>query len=149
MPPTASATASCSVNVCTFDGSGSLDPDGNIATYDWTFGDGSQHGAAATMSHAYATGGSYTGTLTVTDNRGATATATVTVNPASPPNLPPVASFSPVCTALTCTFDAGTSFDPDGTVTSYAWNFGDTQTATGVERRRTRSPVPADVPGAR
>ena len=48
-----------------------IDPDGNIASYDWTFGDGTLHGCAATMSHAYPTGGTYTGTLTVTDNRGA------------------------------------------------------------------------------
>ncbi len=131
VPPTASATATCSVNVCTFDGSGSADPDGNIATFDWAFGDGSQHGSAATMSHAYASAGTYTATLTVTDNRGATATSTVQVNPTAPPNLPPVASFSPVCTALACTFDATTSFDPDGTVTGYAWDFGDGQTASG------------------
>ncbi len=131
VPPVASATASCSVNVCTFDGSASNDPDGTIASYDWTFGDGSQHGAAATMSHAYTTGGTYTATLTVTDDRGATTSQTVTVNPASPPNLPPVAAYSPVCTALACTFDASTSFDPDGSVVSYAWDFGDGQTATG------------------
>ncbi len=131
VPPTATATASCSVNVCTFDGSTSVDPDGTIATYDWTFGDGSQHGAAATMSHPYTTGGTYTATLTVTDNRGATATSTVQVSPASPPNLPPVAAFSPVCTALSCSFDASAAFDPDGTVTGYAWSFGDGQTATG------------------
>ena len=131
VPPVAAATASCSVNVCTFDGSGSNDPDGTIASYDWTFGDGSQHGAAATMSHAYTAGGTYTATLTVTDDRGATSSATVMVNPASPPNLPPVAAYSPVCTALACTFDASTSFDPDGSVVSYAWDFGDGQTATG------------------
>ena len=52
----------------------------------------------------------------------------MTVNPASPPNLPPVAAYSPVCTALTCTFDAGASVDPDGTVACYAWTFGDGQT---------------------
>jgi len=61
-----------------FNGSGSSDPDGTIASYSWNFGDGSASGSGATPTHAYATAGSYTVTLTVTDNNGAQASATAT-----------------------------------------------------------------------
>lgn len=55
-----------------FDGSGSYDSDGFIASYAWTLGDGSS-GSGATISHSYSTAGSYTVRLTVTDNSGASA----------------------------------------------------------------------------
>jgi PKD repeat protein len=73
------------------DGSGSHDPDGWLASYAWTFGDGGV-AAASQPVHAYAAAGTYTITLTVTDSDGSTATAThpvtVTAPPApAPPNL--------------------------------------------------------------
>jgi PKD repeat protein len=46
-------------------------------------------------------------------------------------NQPPVASFTAACPSLTCSVDAAASSDPDGTVSSYAWDFGDGATATG------------------
>ncbi len=64
--PTASFSYNCSDLACSFDGSGSSDPDGDALTYDWTFGDGSS-ASGATASHTYAAGGSYTTTLTVSD----------------------------------------------------------------------------------
>ena len=48
------------------------------------------------------------------------------------PNVPPTAAFTTSCTFLDCTFDASTSTDSDGTVTDYAWDFGDGQTGTGA-----------------
>jgi PKD repeat protein len=129
--PTASATGGCTANVCTLDGSGSVDPDGTIASYAWTFGDGS-NGTGAHPSHAYSAAGPYTATLTVTDNRGGTATATVPVTAGAVPNVPPVASYTTSCTFLACSFDGSGSSDPDGTVASYAWDFGDGATATGA-----------------
>jgi PKD repeat protein len=68
-----------------FDASASTDPDGSIASYAWSFGDGST-GSGVTAEHAYAEPGLYTPTLTVTDNRGARAIlsgSAITVN--SPP----------------------------------------------------------------
>ncbi|MBI5087696.1 MAG: PKD domain-containing protein [Actinobacteria bacterium] len=52
-------------------------------------------------------------------------------DPVAPPpvNTPPTASFTSNCTLLSCTFTS-TSTDGDGTIASYAWNFGDGQTST-------------------
>jgi VCBS repeat-containing protein len=60
-----------------FDGSGSSDPDGNIVSYDWNFGDGST-GTGVTPSHTYAAAGGYNVSLTVTDDAGDTDTASTT-----------------------------------------------------------------------
>ena len=126
-PPTASFTFSCSALACSFT-STSSDPDGSIASYAWTFGDGATS-TAANPSHTFASGGTYTVTLRVTDNQGAqstTASQNVTV---TPPNQPPTASFSKSCSGLTCSFTS-TSSDPDGSIASYSWNFGDGATST-------------------
>jgi serine protease len=81
--PNASAAAdSTDVTVgqtVTFSATGSSDPDGSIASYDWTFGDGASD-SGQTVTHAYESAGDYTATLTVTDDDGATAQATVTVS---------------------------------------------------------------------
>jgi subtilisin family serine protease len=70
-PPKPSFTNSCTGLTCDFDGSGSSDPDGTIVGYIWSFDDG---GTATTplAKHMYTSGGTYTVTLTVTDNDQAT-----------------------------------------------------------------------------
>jgi chitodextrinase len=60
-----------------FNGAGSSDPDGTLAGYQWSFGDGTT-GSGATPAHAYSAAGTYTVTLTVTDNGGATGSTTTT-----------------------------------------------------------------------
>jgi PKD repeat protein len=70
--PLPSFTASCVLRACTFDASGSTDPDGTIAAFAWTFGDGST-GDGKTTTHTYAADGVYTVKLTVTDDRAVTA----------------------------------------------------------------------------
>src|SRR5207245_2542117 len=71
-PPTANFTSSCSGLTCSFT-STSSDPDGSIASYSWTFGDGATS-TAQNPSHTYAAGGSYTVGLRVIDNQGAQST---------------------------------------------------------------------------
>ena len=66
-PPVAVFGYICDGLSCSFDGSGSSDPDGDIASYDWDFGDGNG-GAGATPDHAYAAADTYTVILTVTDD---------------------------------------------------------------------------------
>ncbi|MER5884035.1 S8 family serine peptidase [Streptomyces sp. NPDC001941] len=77
--PKASFTASCWYADCTFDASGSTDPDNDIASYAWKFGDG----AAATgvkATHRYPAGQrTYTAQLTVTDKGGRTGTASKSI----------------------------------------------------------------------
>ena len=78
-PPTASFTATPTNLSVAFDGSGSSDPGGSIASYSWNFGDGSPAGSGATPQHTYAAPGTYQVTLTVTDNQGATGHVTKAV----------------------------------------------------------------------
>ncbi len=130
--PTASFTSSCQSGSCAFDGSASSDSDGTIASYAWDFGDNST-GTGAGINHRYAASGTYTVTLTVTDNGGAKSTATKTVTVAV--DVPPTAAFSTNCTALDCVFDGSTSTDSDGTIASYAWDFGDNTSGTGANPR--------------
>jgi hypothetical protein len=74
--PTASATSSCTNLNCTFNGTNSNDPDGTIASYAWTFGDGTTSTTTTpTTSHSYAGTGTYPVTLVVTDNRGGSSSA--------------------------------------------------------------------------
>ena len=47
-------------------------------------------------------------------------------------NDPPVAAFSFTCDGLSCNFDASDSYDPDGTITDYDWDFGDSSIEIGV-----------------
>jgi PKD repeat protein len=49
-----------------FDGTASTDPDGDVLTYTWDFGDATT-GTGATTSHAYTSTGAFTVTLTVSD----------------------------------------------------------------------------------
>ena len=65
--PVASFAYSCSDLACSFDGSGSSDSDGTVASYSWSFG-----GSNATANNTFAATGTYNVTLTVTDNEGAT-----------------------------------------------------------------------------
>ena len=116
-PPVANAGPAQSAQTLTsltFNGSGSSDPDGTIASYAWTFGDGGS-ASGMTVSHSYASAGTYTATLTVTDNLGATgsATAAVTIS-----NRPPVANIGPdqnATVGAAVTLNGSGSSDPDGT----------------------------------
>jgi PKD repeat protein len=78
---TISGTAPFTVN---FVGNNSRDPDGLIASYLWDFGDGTTS-ILSNVTKTYSAAGNYTARLTVTDNAGATATATLLIAVAATP----------------------------------------------------------------
>lgn len=119
-PPTADFSYSCNDLTCDFDATSSSDSDGSIVNYSWSFG-----GTGANISHDFASEGTYSVTLTVTDDDGATDTSTqsVTVSEA-PQNQAPTASFTYNCSDLQCAFDGSGSSDSDGSIASYSWSFG-------------------------
>lgn len=116
------------------------DPDGTVVSAVWSFGDGTQEASTdlttGSILHNYMATGSFTATLTVTDNLGATTsrqlqldvvntdipTAKFTVSPSNGGGgtLP-----------LTVTFDASASGDTDG-ITQYRWRFGNNATSEVV-----------------
>jgi PKD repeat protein len=116
-----------------FNGSTSYDLEGSIENYQWSFGDGS-FGNGPAPAHVYNAAGTYTVTLTVTDNAGLTNTGSTsaTIYPAS--NQLPVAKiagpYSTVAGAAT-QFNSSGSFDSDGSITQYKWDFAGLGTATG------------------
>ncbi len=81
LPPQALASSSVSSGhaplAVSFQGSGT-DQDGTIVSYSWDFGDGTSS-TLQNPSHTYSSAGSFTARLTVTDNDGATASATVQI----------------------------------------------------------------------
>jgi ribosomal protein L14 len=135
-PPTANAGSNIVISLptssTTLTGSGT-DPDGTIVSYAWTrvsgpttFTLGTANAATTTLSNLVA--GVYTFRLTVTDNGGATATddVTVTVNTSAPSNQSPISIAGNNITlnlpANSTTLNGTSSFDPDGTIVSYAWS---------------------------
>ncbi len=78
-PDPAKGLAPCEI---TFDGSASADSDGTILLHYWDFGDG-VFGEGEVVSHTYAQAGCYKATLTITDDQGASASASVYVGVAA------------------------------------------------------------------
>jgi PKD repeat protein len=112
-------------------GSGSADPDGDALTYAWDFGDGTT-GTGASPSHAYATLGSFTVTLVVSDGTDSSAPATTTVTVSN--QLPLASAGGPYAAVRNqvISLNGSGSADPDGDALTYAWDFGDGTTGTGV-----------------
>ena len=121
----------------TFTGAASTAPTGQTLSYAWNFGDSST-GTGVTPTHAYATAGTFTVTLTVTASSGGTSTATATATITAAPV--PVASAGGPYTGVTgtaITFTGSASTAPTGQTLSYAWNFGDSSTGSGVSPTHT------------
>ena len=130
-PPTAvasgPATGTAGTSVA-FSSAGSSDSDGTIASYAWTFGDGGTS-TAANPSHIYATGGTKTVTLVVTDNDNAPSAPdsfSITIN------APPVANAGGPYAGTVgypISVSGSGSSDSDGSISSYAWAWGDGSTS--------------------
>ncbi len=112
----------------TFNGENSYDSDGEIDFYRWNFGDGSSEILDIHPSHSYSEEGTYIVTLTVVDNDGRSCTETTTATVSETFEFPPVAAFYfPNSTKANTIFtvDASESYDADGAIENYTWNFGD------------------------
>jgi PKD repeat protein len=116
-----------------FDGSKSSDKDGQIINYVWDFGDGNS-GTGVSVSHSYNKSGSYKVTLIVTDNS-TTKTASTSASVSVIVNEPPVAKIGEdkFITSGYTSFDGSSSFDSDGNITKYLWDFGNGKKAEGVK----------------
>ncbi len=114
-----------------FSATNSSDSDGNITSYQWTLGDGNTSTQAA-FSYDYAQAGSYQVNLTVTDNDGLTDSDTVNIQVT---NELPIAVIDDMLTSYNLgepvDFSALASFDPDGDIVEYNWEFGDGESASG------------------
>jgi len=114
----------------TLNGSGSYDPDGTITSYEWKEGQSLDSGVTPTVD---LTVGSHTITLTVTDNEGATGNDDVVVTVLA--NQAPTANAGPDKSAYvgdTVNFNGSGSYDSDGSINSYHWDFDDGDDDTGV-----------------
>jgi PKD repeat protein len=123
--PTADFSSACSALSCDFSDLSS--DDGQIMQFAWEFGDG-DGATTRNASHTFAAGGDFSVKLTVTDNQSLTGSRTKTVTVSLPANGAPTADFSAACASLDCSF-TDLSVDADGTVVSWAWEFGDGATS--------------------
>ncbi|NIA11541.1 MAG: PKD domain-containing protein [Nitrospiraceae bacterium] len=119
-----------------FNASSSYDSDGSIVSYQWDFGDGSKGtGIATTHSYETTTTSFYQIALTITDDGGAQATISrvITVMPNALPRARCSATIVPGGPIYYVLFDGAASYDPDGSIVSYAWDYGDGQSGSGVK----------------
>ena len=126
------ASATCTALSCVMSSTGTSDPEGHtIKGYSWNWGDGTALSTGASPTHVYATPGTYTITLTVTDswNRaGAPVTREVTMTEPAGNQGPTAVIPAPTCTSTntTCAFTSTGTADPEGhTPLRYSWNWGD------------------------
>ncbi len=157
IPPVADAGANQTItspaSTVVLNGSGSHDPDGTIAAYDWVLisGPGSitiNNSNTATPSVIGLATGVYTFQLTVTDNSGATATDQVFVTVLPPvvlPNQAPVANAGSNITITlpvnSVSLNGTNSFDPDGTIATYAWSQVSGPSAAVITGANTSTPA--------
>ena len=124
--------------VIRFDAAASQDPDGNISSYEWDFGDGGRTQGVSAV-HTYWKAGEYTVKLTVADDylpANASASDSLTVRVRVPDNAAPVARAGKdlvVKVGEVIAFDATASRDPDGNIIAFDWSFGDGGKAKGIK----------------
>jgi len=139
--PQAIFTASESEHVipftASFDATLTYNPNGEVVSYLWTFGDGGSD-TGPVVDHVYLQNGAYEVTLTIFDAEGKMDSTSMSVKALNPP---PTAEFTYaprstmeeqliISASETVTFDASGSFD-DEQVVAYEWYFGDGETAVG------------------
>ncbi|MAT99158.1 MAG: hypothetical protein CL608_18585 [Anaerolineaceae bacterium] len=122
--------------VVVFSSAGSFDPDGTIVDYFWEFSNGRTTNRENPRLR-FNSDGTYTATLTVTDDEGATGTDTITIlvgdtSTNQPPTAVATADVTNGEAPLMVFFNGSSSTDNDGMIISYAWDFSDGNSATGA-----------------
>lgn len=116
----------------TVDATNSDDTDGKVDKFSWDFGD-NKTATGRVATHKYPQKGTYKITLTITDNKGATASTSREVQVEK--GQAPVAFFliDPPSGDVGTNFryDGSVSTD-DGTITKFEWKFGDGSSGTGA-----------------
>jgi len=110
----------------TFDASESYDPNGEIVSYVWDFGDG--NGVATTEPiaiHNYTSNGVYFANLTIFDDEDYYDSLVREVQVGRIPYVNFTYAPSELRKQEPVTFNASLSYDPDGSITHFVWNFGD------------------------
>jgi len=121
--PTAAFSFTTNDLTASLNATGSNDPDGSIAAYDWDFGDG-QTGTGSTVDHAYAVAGTYPVKLTVTDNRGGTAEITKSVKVTAPTPALALDDFDRIVANGWGTSTKGGAWTAAGTASNFAVSGG-------------------------
>jgi PKD repeat protein len=136
-PPTVGFSASPTVptvgQAVTFTGT-ATDADDTITSVTWNFGDGaSTAGTSTSASHAYATPGVKTVTMSATNSAGQTTTAGGSVRVNAPPtarivfstvNARPGQALDVPLVGQQVAFAGTTSSDPEGPIAAYSWDLG-------------------------
>ena len=139
-------TTSCtSFTLCQMNSSGTADAEGDVITYTWAWGDLTTASTTANPAHTYASPGTYTIALTVTDvwGKASTVSRVVTITEPGSNNAPTAVIASGACaTFTTCAMSATGSGDPDSAagdgIRNYVWSWGDgTPDTTGTSASQT------------
>jgi PKD repeat protein len=121
----------------TFDASNSYMADGAITDWQWDFGDG-ETASGVSVTHRYARAGTYPVSLTLMSDSPSPTCQRVSTQHLITVNAPPAAAAGDdkhVAVAEQVVFDAAASRDPDGGIVAYEWDFGDGETASGIQVR--------------
>ncbi len=121
--PIANFTYSTDALTIYVDASPSYTPDGDpITSYEWDWdGDDIYEDIGITANHTYSIAGEYTIKLRITDEDGHTDIETKSVEITT--NQVPIAEFNYTINSMTVTVDASASYDPDGTIILYEWDW--------------------------
>ena len=126
----------------TLDGSLSTDFENSPMKYEWQLGDGNR-ATGQKVSHAYESSGRYWATLKVTDTSNSPCNWD-TDQVAIWVNAPPIVDAGRneiVAINETISFDGSKSFDPDGNIVRYIWDFGNGDSLEGPQGRISLSKV--------
>lgn len=113
-----------------FDASESVDPDGEIVSFEWDFdADGEFEEEGEEVTHLFELGGEYDVTLRVLDTNGEFTELTKTILVKDDNIIKPVVKVNPddefLAPDIAYQFDATESTSDEGNVISYEWIFGD------------------------